>query len=158
MKLKTKCGQCGAGFSFPANLLGETKSCPKCGERIVLDGEESHPVYSSAGLAKQSKFETATRTKKCPHCEGEVSDTATKCRHCGEFLNAQAEKKKKLPVAALLSFLFAGIGQVYKGEIVAGIIMFLIVAGFYLTGIPGFQIIGFAMHMLTVIDAGFRAV
>ncbi len=95
MKLKTKCGQCGAGFSFPANLLGETKSCPKCGERIVINGEESPPLYSSAGIAQQSKFEQSTpveRTRKCPMCEGEVSPTAQKCRHCGSDIGPKVNK------------------------------------------------------------------
>jgi TM2 domain-containing membrane protein YozV len=61
--------------------------------------------------------------EKCPECGGEMSDTlAEKCPLCGALI----EKKEKSPgMAAILSLIFTGSGQVYNGDFIKGILVLL---------------------------------
>lgn len=56
-----------------------------------------------------------------------------------------------LGLAAVLSFFFPGVGQIYKGQILRGIMYFLIVSGLYATGvlIP----VGAIIHLCVIIGA-----
>jgi hypothetical protein len=64
----------------------------------------------------------------CPNCGAELQyKEAEICPSCGVRIRPPETPKKKEPVlAALLSFIFAGSGQVYNGELGKGI---LILAG-----------------------------
>ena len=33
-----------------------------------------------------------TESVSCPFCDGEISETATKCRHCGEWVSGQCQR------------------------------------------------------------------
>lgn len=157
MKLKTRCGQCDAGFSFNADLLGESRSCPKCGEELVINADISHPRFSAEGVKQQDKFlEAESSESTCPFCKEQILPGAVKCKHCGEFLNKSEQKKKKGPVAGVLSLFIPGSGQMYKGEFASGLFMFIVVCGLYLSMIPLFQLVGLAFHLATVADAALR--
>lgn len=78
----------------------------------------------------------ADELKKCPACAEVILAEAKKCKHCGEIIDAsllQTQIVQSAPTraitwnpgtAALLSFFIAGAGQIYKGQVGKGILVF----------------------------------
>jgi hypothetical protein len=106
-------------------------------------------------------------TKRCPYCRETVAIRALKCRHCGEILDAElAEERRPRDfnpgVAAVLSFLIAGLGQMYKAQVLAGLLWFCLVSGAYavaigMIGCCGIGILllpfAFILHVICIFDA-----
>lgn len=101
--------------------------------------------------------------KKCPHCAEVVNIDAVKCKHCGEFFDGRTKEAVNVTVnnitpksthsvglAILLSFIFPGLGQMYKGNIGQGIVWAIVVIFGYL-----FLIVpGIILHLICI---GFAA-
>lgn len=97
--------------------------------------------------------------KKCPFCAEEISIEAKKCKHCGEILdptllkgtNSELAKKKEWSpgVAAVLSLVVPGAGQIYKGHLGTGLIwLFVVVIGYVLLIVPGL-----ILHIICIVTA-----
>lgn len=116
--------------------------------------------------------------KACPFCGESIFLVAIKCKHCGEFLDESKrpastqgpsinvvqqhapqpiqtviqmmpQQKWSPGVAAVLSFVLPGLGQIYKGQLLNGILwMVLTVAGYICFIIPGV-----VLHLCSVIGA-----
>ena len=81
------------------------------------------------------------KTKFCQHCGAKIAFEAEICPKCGvRVKEPSASPEKKNPgLAAILSFFFTGLGQIYNGQIGKGII---------------FGIIGFILALTILIGIG----
>jgi hypothetical protein len=78
----------------------------------------------------------------CPECGHSVSKTAASCPGCGAALRNSSSKG----VAAVLSFLIPGLGQMYQGRVITGIVLFVL----FITTI--WFLIGILFWIIAVID------
>jgi TM2 domain-containing membrane protein YozV len=103
-----------------------------------------------------------TGTKYCSNCGDQIDEKAEICPKCGvrqaetgayrETRTHQGGYQQKNPVLALiLSLIIVGVGQVYNGQIVKGIIFFLVAVILGLTGIG--LIISFIIWLYAMYDA-----
>jgi hypothetical protein len=82
-------------------------------------------------------------TRRCPYCSEEILASAKKCKHCGEFLDSGLRLQSAPPrwnpgVAAVLSLVILGAGQMYKGQILNGVAwLFVVILGYIMLIIPG---------------------
>jgi TM2 domain-containing membrane protein YozV len=94
------CPSCGRPYE------GSPAFCPNCGKLLQLTT-------------------TAPSQAFCPHCGKPVDPAAEICPSCGVRIKQapqpQITEQKNPGIAAVLSFLFTGLGQVYNGQIGKGI-------------------------------------
>jgi len=101
--------------------MDETKYCADCGEQIDKKAE----ICPECGV-RQPKL---AETKYCANCGEQIDKEAEICPECGvrqpgtPTYQQTAFQEKNPGVAAVLSALWVGFGQIYNGEIVKGIIL-----------------------------------
>jgi hypothetical protein len=103
----------------------------------------------------------------CPECKQKISTMAQTCPHCGYAPGASgipstppsqpiaptaptAPARQWSPgIAALLSFVIPGAGQMYKGKVGAGLLWFVaVVIGYILLIVPGI-----ILHLVCIFNA-----
>jgi TM2 domain-containing membrane protein YozV len=109
-------------------------------------------------------------TKDCPYCGEQILAVARKCKHCSEFLDETIRPQQQIEatttvhlhqhpqvnkdswspgVAAVLSLVIPGAGQMYKGQIGSGFVWLVgVTLGYLLMIAPGL-----ILHILCVVMA-----
>ncbi len=86
---------------------------------------ETPDVVPAGVVSEEPSHRQPVRSRVCSFCESELSSTAVKCRHCGEFLSRPTWAIRKPVwnpgVAAVLALCLPGCGHVYKGHIWQGL-------------------------------------
>ncbi len=67
----------------------------------------------------------------CKNCGKEIDEKAEICPHCGVRVRMPPKGEKNPGLAAVFSFFFPGLGQIYNGEIGKGL-MFIVVGGVFM--------------------------
>lgn len=91
--------------------------------------------------------------KLCKYCSEQILDSARKCKHCGEYLDDTLRRGNSSGIAALLSVIIPGAGQIYKGQVFNGIAWMLFVIGGYVC----FIMPGIILHILCVVGASMKS-
>jgi TM2 domain-containing membrane protein YozV/RNA polymerase subunit RPABC4/transcription elongation factor Spt4 len=107
-----------------------TKFCVNCGSKI----DKNAVMCPSCGVA-QLKISEDKKTKFCTNCGSEIDNKAEICPKCGvrQTRSMGIPGEKSPVIAALLSFLLVGLGQVYIGKTKRGIVLFIACIVFAMT-------------------------
>lgn len=110
------------------------------------------------------------RRRTCPYCGGQIRPSSKKCPHCHEYLDEELAREREAAmrpkantgVAAVLSFFWPGLGQIYKGQVLAGLLWWFLIIGIYAAslaltaaccigflGLP----VGIVLHLICIFDA-----
>lgn len=138
-----KCPECGEDNPNNAHF------CKNCGEnleqtyetQVIEEPEEIYKYCQHCGYGIKSEA-----SKICSKC-GERVDTndTTYCQYCGKVIDRRAEicpfcgvrvkpnNEKNPTLALILSFLISGLGQIYNGNVLKGIILLILVYFLILT-------------------------
>lgn len=138
--------------------------CESCYKHVCSSHSNyaSGKKYCSACLKNQTPQTTTTAISNltnCLDCKKEISKRAETCPHCGrpiktsesiQSIETTERKKDWNPgIAAVLSLIIPGAGQMYKGEIGIGIGCFIAIAILYGSSI----VLGAILHLICVINA-----
>jgi hypothetical protein len=130
--------------------------------RAQLEEEAREEAAEAARIAEEERRakEYAARPRPCPFCKEIIHGQALKCKHCGELLDRELrydrdrlrfrqQQRWNPGVAAVLSFFWPGLGQMYKGQVLNGFVwMFFVLVGYVFCLVPGF-----ILHVFCVFGA-----
>jgi TM2 domain-containing membrane protein YozV len=117
--------------------------CPNCGKEV----QGNPPFCPQCGKPLQLAGATTQPTAYCPHCGAQIDPQAEICPKCGVRVKQPpvGGERKSPGLAAVLSFLFTGLGQIYNGQIGKGIAF--VVVGIILL-VTVIILIGFILYPL----------
>lgn len=146
------------GFTLAMNFY--IRASDKKSERLQAQQAETKAVEEAQTAADEARIRALPKLISCPACEKEISREAVACPSCGHPINPVVQAPPVQPqemaqrswspgVAALLSLIIPGAGQIYKGHIGAGLLwLMFVVAGYFLFIIPGV-----ILHLVCIFSA-----
>lgn len=142
LTLSFSCPACGARIKAPIAKAGRAASCPKCREPLTVP----RPA-GSGDLAVPSHDSPVPVTAVRPVPPLVSSQPALIVQ---QTINVTPPQRKWSPgVAALLSVLLPGLGQMYKGQLVNGLAWLILTAvGYVCLIVPGV-----VLHLCCVLGA-----
>lgn len=126
----------------PEEIIEDKKSkfCPNCGTEVV-DGTAFCPQCGFKFVQNENP-----QTKFCQNCGKKIDVNAEICPHCGvRVANFRSSEEKNVLLAAILSFLFPGLGHLYLGLTKKGI-SFII--AYIVSGILALILIGLILMII----------
>ena len=122
-------------------------NCPNCDLENPPEAERC-----DCGFEFLNHDDSSETSKQCPFCKEMIKVSALKCKHCGEFLDDRVrphQEKWNRGIAAVLSLVIPGSGQMYKGQIFNGLIWLVMV----FIGYCFFIVPGIPLHLLCILGA-----
>lgn len=116
-------------------ILASAKKCKHCGE--VLD------VALRAAIAPAPAQQVIHHAPAAPAAAVHITNVNT------NVVNASGRKRWSRIVAFLLSLIIPGLGQLYKGQLLNGLVWFIVV----IIGYIAFIVPGLVLHLLCVLGA-----
>lgn len=120
------CSNCGMKLEDASSAHPDFNVCPECSAKVPLG---TH--FCTECGAKVQQFTSpggSYRRVHCPNCSVEIPSNLKFCTECGARIPGadgyQPQEKNPL-VAGGLSFILAGIGQIYNGQVTKGVILVL---------------------------------
>jgi len=131
--------------------MARTKYCSNCGNQI---NDEAYECPNCGTILSKSPG-----TKYCSNCGNQIDKMAEICPDCGVRQPGapkyqQVYQEKNPVLAAVLSLLVVGLGQVYNGEVGKGILFFVLAI---IIGLTLFIFIGFILVPLFWLFAAYDA-
>lgn len=128
----------------------QSKFCANCGEKI--DGNPAFCPHCGFKLNQES----SQQTKFCQSCGKKININAEICPYCGvRVAGVVRSEEKSVALAAILSFLFPGLGHLYNGLTKKGV-SFII--AYIVSAILIFLLIGFVLVIIVWIWALIDAI
>jgi predicted RNA-binding Zn-ribbon protein involved in translation (DUF1610 family) len=161
-----KCPKCGGPLSVAAPLPQSSSPTPALIDHVVASWPVVVNPPPVVYVPPPQPVRPPADTKDCPFCGEEVLAVAKKCKHCGETIDVTlraaeearraAERASQGPIvvvntgrsrrrakwspgtAAVLSLVIPGAGQMYKGQVLNGLVwLVLVVIGYMALLVPG---------------------
>jgi hypothetical protein len=141
---------------------GTMVRCPACLRDFVYAGVQ--PVFAAPAVELEPSLTIDADSKRCPFCREWIKAEARRCRHCGEALDpvlrAADEARRSVEgrpihsfspgVARVLSVVWPGLGHIYRGRILSGIVWMIVTP----LGYVCFIVPGLILHLLCIIFSG----
>ena len=126
-------------------MMSETKYCTDCGSQM----DKTEEICPECGVKQP-----VTKTKYCVDCGSKIDAKAEICPDCGvrqpgssnyqqsrnDLYQKPVYQQKNPGIAAVLSALFVGFGQIYNGQIAKGL---LFMVAYFVSILLIFVLIGF---------------
>ena len=125
---------------------------------LGLDAPNSAPATTKSWQDVANEEARSANERHCRFCGKLVHVDSMQCAYCKKVIKEDhplraSQRSLREPwngAAAVLSFLVPGLGQIFKGHVGRGLMLFI----FTLIGYAIFILPGIIIHVLTVLDAG----